>query len=175
MKVWLISDTHFNHHNITTYCKRPPDFTEILIKRWHETVQPDDLVLHLGDVMIGKKSEWIMPSLPGRKILVMGNHDRSQSATWWMMHGFDFACQGLVFRNVWLTHEPSNSLAGGCDLNVHGHLHNFQAEVHPNYKPKSFHRLFAVEYTDYRPVEFDKFISHPDRYQANIFARNPTL
>jgi hypothetical protein len=27
-------------------------------------------------------------------------------------------------------------------------------------------RLFAVEYTDYRPVEFDKFIHRPDKYQA---------
>src|SRR5579859_3947400 len=27
-------------------------------------------------------------------------------------------------------------------------------------------RLFAVEYTDYRPVEFNKFIAHPEKYQA---------
>jgi hypothetical protein len=27
-------------------------------------------------------------------------------------------------------------------------------------------RLFAIEYTDYRPVEFNKFVSHPDKYQS---------
>jgi hypothetical protein len=26
--------------------------------------------------------------------------------------------------------------------------------------------LFAIEYTGYKPVEFDKFIAKPDKYQA---------
>jgi calcineurin-like phosphoesterase family protein len=32
MKVYLISDTHFNHANIATYCDRPADFTDIIIR-----------------------------------------------------------------------------------------------------------------------------------------------
>src|SRR5258708_33974105 len=124
MKVWIISDTHFNHANIATYCHRPANFTELIIKRWNEIVKPEDLVIHLGDVQIGWNAEWIKPSLPGKKALVLGNHDRAKSATWWMTHGFDFACQGMKFRNCWLTHEPSTSLADGCELNLHGHLHN---------------------------------------------------
>ena len=120
-----------------------------------------------------------MPSLPGRKVLVMGNHDRSQSAHWWMQHGFEFACQAMVYRNVWLTHEPSTSLASGCELNVHGHLHNFlekagadrEKAMHGVYKAKPFHRLFAIEYTNYAPVEFDKFVFHPERFKADIARR----
>lgn len=182
MNVYLISDTHFNHKNIATYCQRPENFTELIIKRWNETVKPEDLVIHLGDVQIGKKSEWIMPNLPGRKVLILGNHDRQNSATWWMEHGFDFACQGMKFRNCWLTHEPSSSLADGCLLNIHGHLHNIwdgfvspervardEKLLGPEYRTKlkyPWQRLFAIEYTDYRPVEFDKFVSHPDKYQA---------
>jgi calcineurin-like phosphoesterase family protein len=176
MNFYLFSDSHFNHQNIATYCQRPADFTEIIIKRWNETVSKDDTVIHLGDVAIGKKSEWIMPTLPGRKILVRGNHDRQQSCGWWMDHGFDFACDGMKFRNMWLTHEPS-SLADGCELNIHGHLHNIwdgfrnpedkRMDCFRERKLKNpWQRLFACEYTDYRPVEFNKFISHPDRYQA---------
>jgi calcineurin-like phosphoesterase family protein len=182
MNFYLIADTHFNHQNIATYCQRPENFTELIIQRWNKTVQPEDTVIHLGDVQIGKKSEWIMPALPGRKILIRGNHDRQQSCAWWMEHGFTFACDGLKFRNMWLTHEPSTALADGCQYNIHGHLHNIwhgfedpkrlerDKELHgQDYKVKLKHpwqRLFAIEYTDYYPVEFDKFVSHPKKYLA---------
>ena len=182
MNIYLFADSHFNHQNIATYCQRPANFTELIIKRWNETVKPEDTVIHLGDVQIGKKSEWIMPSLPGRKILIRGNHDRQQSCAWWMERGFDFACDGMRFRSCWLTHEPATSLAEGCELNVHGHLHNiwhgFQSPeraerdkelLGADYMRRlknPWQRLFACEYTDYRPVSFDKFVSHPDKYQA---------
>jgi calcineurin-like phosphoesterase family protein len=182
MKIWLISDTHFNHENIATYCQRPIDFTELIIKHWRNMIPSSDTVIHLGDVTIGNKAQWFMRALPGRKILVRGNHDRQKSCTWWMEHGFDFACDGLVFRNCWLTHEPAVALPEGCILNIHGHLHNIWHGFHPE-GPKQGHgdelaingarrlkhdwqRLFAIEYTNYHPVEFNKFIAQPARWQA---------
>lgn len=176
MNVYLISDTHFNHGNIVTYCQRPENFTEIIIKRWQQTVRPEDLVIHLGDVLIGKrdKTHELLASLPGKKILIRGNHDRQDGCGWWMDKGFDFACDGLVFRGCWLTHEPANALPEGCVLNFHGHLHNIWHGFTPD-GPSAlrieklnnpWQRLFAVEYTDYRPVEFNKFRDHPDKYQA---------
>src|SRR5574337_731122 len=108
MNVWLIADTHFNYGRIATYCQRPTDFTERIIENWRRIVKPGDLIIHLGDVLIGRKqaARELLAQLPGRKALVLGNHDRSRgSSTWWMENGFDFACAGMVFRNVWLTHE----------------------------------------------------------------------
>lgn len=175
MRVLLISDTHFNHANIATYCDRPENFTEILIRNWKARVHPDDTVIHLGDVAIGPRGRVveILRELPGKKILVRGNHDRQNSVTWWMDHGFDFACDGMKFRNCWLTHEPDTSRAGGCDLNIHGHLHNIWHGFHPEeYNQKQvklfndWQRLFAVEYTKYCPIEFDEFVMHPDKYHA---------
>jgi calcineurin-like phosphoesterase family protein len=174
MKVYLISDTHFNHDKIATYCDRPTDFTELIIRNWRSTVRAEDTVIHLGDVMIGNRMVGAeqLRSLTGRKILVRGNHDRRHSNTWWMEHGFDFACDGMKFRNCWLTHEPSTSLADGCELNIHGHLHNIWHGFLPEGQAKAvapkkpWHRLFAIEYTAYRPVEFDKFVMQPDKFQA---------
>ena len=179
MKVYLISDPHLNHHNIETYCDRPSNFTDLIVRNWQNTVQPTDLVLCLGDVFIGPKTGWdaIYPELPGRKILVRGNHDWHHNCKWWMEHGFDFACDAMSFRHVWLTHKPADRLPGGCDLNIHGHLHNIWHGFHKNELDtekitragrlrNSWQRLFAIEYTDYHPVEFEHFINNPDRYQS---------
>lgn len=187
MKVYLIADTHFNHDKIKTYCDRPENFTETIVKRWQETVKSEDVVIHLGDVFIGPKDGWepVRLSLPGHKILVRGNHDRGHSNTWWVdKGGFDFSCDGMMFRNCWLSHEPAKIWPEGTVYNIHGHLHNVWDGFHPD-DPKvttadeSFikpwetkqlmyekTRLFAVEYTNYRPVEFDKFLSNPERYKA---------
>ena len=173
MKVWLISDTHFNHANIKTYCDRPDDFTDRLIRNWQIMVRPEDTIIHLGDVFMHKAGGWaiIWPMLTGRRILIRGNHDRKRSCSWWMDNGFHFACDGLAFRNQWLTHEPATSRASGCELNIHGHLHNiwhgFAPDKGVNTKlHQPWQRLFAVEYTDYKPIEFDHFISHPKKYHA---------
>jgi len=179
MNFYLIADTHFKHDKMKTYCQRPSNFTELIIKNWANTVKPEDCVIHLGDVAIGGVAdwEWILPTLPGRKGLIRGNHDRQRSLGWWMTHGFDFACDGMMFRNWWLSHEPANSRPGGCEGNIHGHLHNIWHGFAPNAGDEKdaqhlrrlknpWQRLFAVEYTNYMPVEFDKFVSHPDKYQS---------
>lgn len=198
MKFYLISDTHFNHEKIKTYCQRPDNFHEMLIERWNQTVTDEDVVIHLGDVCIGRKNliKKIMDMLKGRKWLVRGNHDRDKSIAWWCSNGFDMACDSMMFRNCLLTHEPCNSilqtidetggfdykLPHGAELNLHGHLHNiwdgFYSErrierdkelLGINFTKRlrfPWQRLFAVEYTDYRPVEFEKFVSHPDKYKA---------
>lgn len=180
MRVYIISDTHFNHANIATYCDRPDDFTETIIRNWQRTVKPEDLVIHVGDVFIGKPFGWfeILPRLPGRKILVRGNHDKHHGLTWWMdKGGFAAAVDSMTFRGVYITHKPADHLPSRCNINLHGHLHNIWHGFH-NGDPStekntvagrlknSWQRLFAVEYTNYTPVEFEKFFSHPDRYQA---------
>lgn len=179
MKIYLISDTHFNHAQIATYCDRPADFTERIIWNWRRIVKPEDCVIHLGDVFIGKSEGWknIYPQLTGRKILIRGNHD-NHSLPWWMSNGFDAAVDAMQFRNVWLTHKPSLTLPEGTQLNIHGHLHNCWDVSLPyddtlsrrvfgqKRLPMTFNRLFAIEYTNYMPIEFDKFVYQPQRYRS---------
>lgn len=178
MKVYLISDTHFNHQKIGTYCQRPDNFTELIIRNWQNKVRPDDMVIHVGDVFIGKPEGWraIFPLLPGRKVLVRGNHDK-HPCMWWMENGFDIALDAMIFRHVWITHRPAQFLPPHTYLNVHGHLHNIWHGFHKD-EPDTqvvnrrgrlhnpWQRLFAIEYTDYGPVEFEHFLAQPDRYQA---------
>lgn len=172
----VISDTHLKHQNMKTYCQRPEGFTDLIIKNWCNLVDPLDTVIHLGDVAIGKYEDWawIIPSLPGKKILIRGNHDDNKSCDWWLRHGFDFVCDGMIYKGMWLTHKPSDFLPPGCVYNVFGHLHNVWHGFTPNgglpegvrkLKHK-WQRLFALEYTNYKPVVFEEFLSHPDKYFA---------
>lgn len=182
MKTYLISDTHFNHEKIKTYCDRPENFTDLLVDNIRRTVKADDLLIHIGDVFIGPKSGWdhIRDLLPGRKVLVRGNHDRNRSNAWWMEHGFDFSCDSFTFRHIYFTHSPAETLADRAVYNIHGHLHNIWHGFHKNAEDGSpeaetwitqrlkndWQRLFSVEYTNYMPVELEKFLSHPEKYQA---------
>ena len=134
MRLWIIADTHFYHENIKRYQGRPDDFNEQIIRNWNKLVAYDDVVIHLGDVIFGLGKETRLPSLtaslPGKKILCRGNHD-PKPAEWYMEHGFDFACDYYVYKDVAFSHAPLTPLppqtlvsdGRPVRLNVHGHFH----------------------------------------------------
>jgi calcineurin-like phosphoesterase family protein len=49
---------------------------EVLIQNWNAVVSPGDLVYHLGDFGFGDVVP-ILRALNGRKVLILGNHDKS--------------------------------------------------------------------------------------------------
>lgn len=155
MREWLITDTHFDHDNIGVYCARPDGWMNKIIKNWRDLVAPEDVVFHLGDVKVGSRHKLteLMYGLPGRKVLIKGNHD-NESLMWYMKNGFDAAIDGMAYKHVTFTHHPVNSLYDGTDLNVHGHVHN--SAWTPN---KPFQRLLALEYVGYKPILMDKFLA----------------
>ena len=81
--IYLISDTHFYHHNIIEYDKRPfkdvQQMNKVIIDRWNEVVAPWDIVYHLGDFGLGlvELLREILISLNGHVTLIRGNHDDS--------------------------------------------------------------------------------------------------
>ena len=158
-KVWLITDTHFNHARMLELCGRPENFTQLILENWRKTVAPDDLVFHLGDVIFNRSSELkpMMESLPGKKILVKGNHDMQRSH-WYMNRGFAFVCYGMEFRGVYFTHKPAKELPEGCKVNIHGHLHN-TPHRDAEYEARPWHRLLALENENYTPVLLEEFLS----------------
>ena len=146
MKTWIISDTHFYHDNMVKLCGRPDDFTEQIWENLIYTVKHDDLLIHLGDVTWDKNVP--INSLPGRKVLVKGNHDK-HSYSWYMNNGFDFCCEQFSMfiggMNIVFTHKPL--IFHEFDINIHGHLHN-RAKVESVCK----HYCVALEETGYKPL-----------------------
>ena len=86
MALFFISDTHFDHANIIRYVNRPfrgvQEMNSTLFSNWAKTVSNDDEVYHLGDVALGRGRDSVasavsvLKSLPGKKYLVPGNHDK---------------------------------------------------------------------------------------------------
>lgn len=79
---FFTADLHLGHANIISFCDRP--FTSVeamndaMLANWTSTVDEDDEIWVLGDVAMGRIAETLplIGSLPGRKHLVPGNHDR---------------------------------------------------------------------------------------------------
>ena len=155
MRRWVIADTHFGHTMLIEKGYRPPDYDKRIIDRWASMVSPEDLVIHLGDVALPDKvpDVWTMlANLPGRKILVMGNHDK-RSVTWYMARGFAFACDMFELGRIVFSHRPITTVPDDVAFNVHGHLHTGE---HRPFDAGPKHRLVAIENTDYAPMLIEK-------------------
>ena len=91
-------------------------------------------------------------ALPGRKILVPGNHDFSGAGKL-RVEGFKEVC-AMLYANgdpkLIFTHVPipAENLPDGW-VNVHGHMHNAPPADTP-------HINVSVEQLDYRPVELSR-------------------
>ena len=154
MKFFIISDTHFGHKNIITYCNRPfvsvEEMDEAMIKNWNETVSNDDTVLHLGDFGFGSKEYIgsIIKRLNGRKILIKGNHD-NWSDDWYREAGFSYVSKFPIVWNDFylLSHAPLQLSETTPYFNYYGHVHNDE-----KYIDNATSRCVSVERIGYRPL-----------------------
>jgi calcineurin-like phosphoesterase family protein len=70
-------EQRYNHTEINTLCKfLLPFHDEMIIEKWNMTVGDEDLILCLGDFAFSDVKKYT-ELLNGRKILLMGNHDRN--------------------------------------------------------------------------------------------------
>ncbi len=155
---WIISDLHWHHDKIIELCGRPVDHMELSIKNMRHLLAPQDRLFNLGDVMFYKMTDLkgIMDSIPGKKILIMGNHDH-QSAGWYGRNGFDFVADAVLVKDIYLTHKPS-PLPKGARINIHGHWHNLAIDQKPEFWTPQTHRLFSLERERYKPRKLCELI-----------------
>ena len=129
-RIWVTSDTHFHHRNIIKYEAEARPFKDRdemdaeLVKRWNEVVGPSDVVFHLGDFAFAGKNyiSSIAHQLNGRKILLLGNHDRENMIDW-ISCGFYFVHERpfLLDDKFIFSHEPLAEIPDG-KINVYGHV-----------------------------------------------------
>lgn len=157
-RTFFYSDPHFGHQKVLDYEQRP--FTSVdhmnkqLITNWNNVVSKGDTVYLLGDIAFHLKKEEvtnIIQQLQGKKILILGNHDRRKSVSWWLDVGFHTVSEYPILYD-WkylLSHEPVQLSPDMPYLNLHGHLHSEQHNSHQ-------HICLSVEQTRYRPIRLEQ-------------------
>lgn len=159
MNYWIIGDTHFGHKVLIDKGVRPQNFEQQIITKWKNNIQKDDIVLHLGDVVFDKNFQLanVLNNLPGIKILITGNHDKSHSNSWFLKRGFSFVCESLTLKKCIFTHKPI-SLKSENYFNIHAHFHNSSNEELLKTEPELIniitnkHFLISLERTNYMPI-----------------------
>ncbi len=157
-KTWFISDLHLGHTRMLSYGKRPfenlQQLDETIIKNWNNKVKKEHDVYILGDVSFyhKDKTKEIIEQLKGKKILILGNHDRRKSVTYWKSVGFNEVSKyPILFEEKYLlSHEPRYEL----DSN--------------NLNPSSFYNV-CVEKTNYKPIDFEKIKEKLDKQNTNLY------
>lgn len=160
METFFTSDTHFYHHGIITLCKRPyvdaEAMNEALVTNWNNTVKPDDVVFHLGDVIFSRNLD-IVAKLNGTKVLVHGNHDNVEKLTPYfdaVMHYHEMKIEG---HKVVMFHYPIEDWNGKFhgSIHLHGHSHGRARNI-PNRMDVGVDGFGAKK--GYRPVSFKEII-----------------
>ena len=154
-QTWVWADLHLGHENVIGYANRPfvsvDEMDRALWANWQAIVGRKATLICVGDVALSTgvcQETWQrIRAGPGRrKILVIGNHDLTNSGRLRTL-GFDEAWALLVSDEdpplIW-THAPLPHVPNG-HVNVHGHLHNESLGG-------SKHINVSVEQIEYRPL-----------------------
>lgn len=155
---YFISDTHFGHRRIIDLCYRPfstvENMDEHMIQEWNKVVTKDDTVVHLGDfAFYGKETVGkIVSRLNGKIELVLGNHDRGHSLTWWRECGFHRVYdKPVVYDDYFIcSHEPLAWPPAYPFFSLHGHVHD-REDMAP-FTLKTFN--VGVDVNDFKPVSY---------------------
>ena len=167
-KIYLTSDTHFGHDREFIWKVRGfnsvKEMNETIVQKWNETVDDEDDIYILGDIILGDASniEYVK-RLRGKIHIVLGNHDTAKREEMYrnLPSVVEVAEVGIRLKykkhHFVLTHYPM--LTGNLEkeslkqmsLNLFGHTH--QASNFYNDMPYMYH--VGVDSHDCCPVLLD--------------------
>ena len=127
MSVYFLGDPHLGHKNIGNFRKFVTDSqhnTNLITADWKKYVNKRGIVYIFGDAAFTLEALDHISWLPGRKILIKGNHDDTVS-TAAQLNVFEEIHGMLKYKGMWLTHAPMHPDELRGKANVHGHVHNY--------------------------------------------------
>jgi calcineurin-like phosphoesterase family protein len=161
-RVFLISDSHFDHENIIRYTNRTfsslSSMNDEMLGQWNSTVGKNDIVLFIGDLTYGRDCKGIsywLSQLQGDVRFIKGSHDKIEDLS--EFHKIT----KLRFENhpdtlFILSHDPKD--IGPQYQNywkIHGHLHNNNIEKYPFINGDNKTINVSVELLDYTPLDIE--------------------
>lgn len=170
-KIYLTSDLHLGHDREFIWKARGfnsiQQMNETIVETWNRTIDDDDDIYVLGDVMLGSPDNiHYIERLCGRIHIVLGNHDTSKREEMYrnLPNVIEVAEVGIKLKykkhHFVMTHYPM--MTGNLEkeslkqmsLNLYGHTH--QASNFYNDMPFMYH--VGVDSHDCYPVLLDDVI-----------------
>lgn len=151
------ADPHFGHENIRRFCARPfasvATMDAAILNAYQSAMAPNDDLWVLGDFAFAHSDEAgrleaLLGSIPGRKHLIKGNHDKpwmTKLKGWASVH--DLVEIVEAGTRLTLCHYPMITWAGAR----HGALQLF-GHVHGNWPGSRNSVNVGVDLWNYRPV-----------------------
>ena len=166
---WVTADTHYFHHNIIKYCKRPFKSVEkmnnVLIDNHNDTVKKEDDIFIIGDFIWGNdksRASSIVSRLNGNIHLILGNHDN--------MKPFDYVNAGVksvhtsleLEKNLYLAHDPAVrcTLPDNAVL-ICGHVHGLFKFLIDKKVANC-----GVDIWDFKPIKLSELLSKAVGYEV---------
>lgn len=135
--IFYIGDTHFGDRRVMELANRPyaavDEMDRDILYKWNLRVEKGDTVYILGDFAFDDEAARIIDRLRGKKVLIMGNHDRVLSRRIFRKFDRVETIYSILDngRNVCLCHYPllsyDRSVYGR--YHVFGHIHNNKNDI----------------------------------------------
>lgn len=168
---YFISDLHFGHANIIKLNNRPFETVEemnaVLINNWKNRVTASDDVYIIGDVSFKCSVDIvkILKGLPGKKHLIVGNHDKKNLKNPAFRDCFVEINEMQLLRyqdkTIVLCHYPLAEWDGYFRgfYHIYGHIHNNVSNKAYRIMKEEERALNAgCDITGYMPVTFDELV-----------------
>ena len=168
----IVTDTHFGSENIRRYCGRPDNCEELMYNNLFNLSLPHDIVIHLGDIYMGREGRKTCSNLikdiknktnnRTTFVLTKGNHDKETYTSYYKC-GFDLVVDSFTIdaygKNIVFSHKPAHD--GVYDISIFGHFHNNPKERWESYLVERLtdkHHCISIENNNYSPVILEKYL-----------------
>ena len=123
---------------------------------WAQMIGAKDRVYHLGDVAIPRRGLKCLEGLPGRKVLLRGNHDIFKMRDY-AEHFEDLRGTHKLGEFI-ISHYPihEDSIPQWCPNNIHGHTHSDHVWTEPGVEKDPRFVNICVEQTNGLPLDFEQ-------------------
>jgi calcineurin-like phosphoesterase family protein len=125
--VRFIGCLHLGHTNIAKHrgWDNAEEQDEFLIQEWNQVVSKRDLTYIVGDITMEKALDYYkLDQLNGRKVVVLGNHDRHQDVKK-LLDYVDGVAGAIDYKGFILTHVPIHpNEVQFYRGNIHAHIHH---------------------------------------------------
>lgn len=163
-KVYVTSDWHFGHSGITNTFRKQfaslEHMEDVVLAQAMAVLKKRDVCFYLGDMAFTQDGLDKLRALPGRKILVRGNHDTLPTAKY--SEVFDEIHGAYRYKRCFLTHIPIHPMELYGGHNVHGHCHRGgPGDLENGDRWWSYYNAI-LEFNDYSLVPFERVIKTLD-------------